>query len=248
MRAATARTARGARRGQSATTAKKAVLVKKALLVKRTVFAKKAVLVGPCPVSKSELMKMKAALKGAVLIAVDGGLVTCRKVGLKPDLAVGDWDSLRSRSPLDGVPHITLARDKDQSDTYYALLGAITAGAREVEGYGLTGGRPDHHFAVLADSVQAVSSGHLECVHLVGADAEYRIFSGELSLKLKLGSLVSVFAMGGNVTGVTLQGLRFPLKGETLLPSSRGLSNVVERSSVRVSCDQGVLMVVVPAV
>ena len=209
----------------------------------------KAVLVGPRPVKQPELKKLIASVRGAQLIAVDGGLVTCHRAGLEADIAVGDWDSLRLPKLLKGVPHLTLPRDKDQSDTYSALLAAVSLGADHVEGFGLTGGRPDHHFAVIADAAQAVASGYLKHVHLLGDDGDFYLFSGELTLKVKRGALVSAFAMGSRARGVSFQGLRFPVNESVisvLEPSSRGLSNVATRADVSIRVQQGVLMVIVP--
>ena len=53
------------------------------------------------------------------LVAVDGGLKTCRAAGRRPDLWVGDGDS--SRTIPKNIPTVVYPTDKDVSD-----LGAVS--------------------------------------------------------------------------------------------------------------------------
>jgi thiamine pyrophosphokinase len=183
-------------------------------------------------------------------IAVDGGLDQCRRLGREPDFAVGDWDSLEDRRLLDRVPHLTLSQEKERGDFFHGLLAAASFGFVEVEAHGFTGGRPDHLWAVLADSARAVASGHFLKIELRGPEGGYYFFSeklrGGLSLALPRGAVVSVFPAESIAKGVTARGLRYPLRRESLTPSSRGLSNRVDRSPISIRCVKGVLLVIVP--
>ena len=59
--------------------------------------------------------------------------------------------------------------------------------------------------------------------------------------------LVTLLAINGPAVGVVTEGLVYPLRGETLEPgSSRGVSNVFEAETGRVSLEQGVLLAVLP--
>ncbi len=82
-----------------------------------------------------------------VLVAVDGGLRTCRAAGRRPDLFVGDGDS-SGRVPA-GIPTVLYPRDKSFSDFSGALREAAKRGATLVVVAGLLGGRIDHEWANL---------------------------------------------------------------------------------------------------
>ena len=62
------------------------------------------------------------------------------------------------------------------------------------------------------------------------------------------GGLCSLLPLGGPAVGVLTDGLRFPLRRETLAPgTTRGVSNEFLGTSATVSLDDGVLLAVVPA-
>ena len=63
-----------------------------------------------------------------LVIAADSGLTCAHRFGYKPDLIVGDMDSLVPASVLDSYPEekiLRFERDKDDSDTVIALKKAI---------------------------------------------------------------------------------------------------------------------------
>ena len=78
-------------------------------------------------------------------------------------------------------------------------------------------------------------------------DAVLHVVRGERTLAGAPGEFLSLFALGGPATGVTTEGLEYPLTGETLEPgTTRGVSNVFTRTDARVVLDSGVLLVVRP--
>jgi thiamine pyrophosphokinase len=185
-------------------------------------------------------------------VAVDGGLKIFKKVGWKPHFAVGDWDSLGSEKvshALRGVFHLTLPRNKDRSDLYYACRAALSAGANDLVCLGVTGGRPDHQLATLFD-LSEISGRCDSRVTVVAVDNSTRYYflsekNPEWSAELSPGQLVSVFAMGGEARGVTLQGFKYPLRNAVLQPSSHGLSNRAAQTQCAVRVKKGRLVVMV---
>ena len=62
------------------------------------------------------------------------------------------------------------------------------------------------------------------------------------------GELVTLLALHGPATGVTTEGLRYPLHEATLMPgSTRGVSNVLDAPTARVVLATGVLLALRPA-
>jgi thiamine pyrophosphokinase len=73
------------------------------------------------------------------------------------------------------------------------------------------------------------------------------VVRGEQTLTGAVGDLVSLIPMGGPASGVTTQGLRFPLDGETLDPlSGRGVSNTIVAVPAVVTVASGVLLAIRP--
>ncbi|MCM2279325.1 MAG: thiamine diphosphokinase [Oligoflexia bacterium] len=213
---------------------------------------RRAILIGPRPVPPALVRELRLG-PGDFIIAVDGGLRRCRRLGLRPGLAIGDWDSLGARSPeraLAGIPHLTLPREKDWSDLCYALDAAEALGAREIVCLGVTGGRPDHQLGVLLDLSEAAASSasRFRSVQAWGADGRYHFISSRMprwTARLEPGRCVSVFALGGPAKGVSLRGFRYPLRNAPLVPSSRGLSNRVVSRVCTVAVGRGSLLVLV---
>ena len=77
--------------------------------------------------------------KEDMLIACDGGYAHCRERGIRMDLVVGDFDSLKEVPQHPGV--IVLKPEKDETDTGWAVMEGFQRGYREFVIYGGTGGR-----------------------------------------------------------------------------------------------------------
>ena len=92
--------------------------------------------------------------KRLLIVAADGGAAKAELLGLRPDVVVGDLDSLapetRERLRADGVDIRAHPADKDESDTHLALREALARGASQLVLIGALGGvRPDHALANL---------------------------------------------------------------------------------------------------
>ena len=190
-------------------------------------------------------------LEGASLVvAADGGAASLERLGRRPDVLVGDLDSvpgaLVDRLRADGVPVERHPTDKEASDTELALRRAMSAGADEIIVLGAVGGeRLDHQLAnllLLADPALAGLA-----VRIVHGPTTVRVARGgeELELAGRVDDLVTLLPIGGDAHGVTTDGLRWQLAAATLsMGPSRGLSNVVARAPASVSLEEGTLLVV----
>jgi thiamine pyrophosphokinase len=188
-----------------------------------------------------------------LLIAADGGAAKVLAADLLPDIVVGDFDSLRpaERVRLEGLGiDLREARaDKDESDMELCILTAIEAGAARISILGALGGsRPEHTLAniwLLADprfaGVEIEILGNASRTFLVGTlDGP-----GHGRIDGVAGDFVSLFPVGGPASGVTTEGLRFPLRDEELpVGPSRGLSNELLAQHGSVTTGRGRLLIV----
>ena len=196
---------------------------------------------GSRPAELLEAIRQAARFdRNAPLIAVDGGLSTCRAARRKPDLFVGDLDS--TPTPPRGIPSNIFPVDKDFSDFAGALADASRLGAGVVVIAGLLGGRLDHEWANLLELGEAASrfAGFLAPT----ARGLIAVTSTGAIAAAAAGRIVSVFALSG-AASVTLTGTRWTLAKRRITPGSLGLSNIA-RSRVALTVHDGVAGLLFP--
>jgi len=77
------------------------------------------------------------------IIAADSGYRTAAALGIRPHIAMGDFDSYRDPLPQD-MPILRVPAEKDVTDTMLACEFARDKGCRTLTVVGGTGGRIDH--------------------------------------------------------------------------------------------------------
>ena len=180
---------------------------------------------------------------GDLQIAADAGLLLCRKEGLRPDLVMGDFDSME----LEGTPEgcIRVPVEKDDTDTMLAIREGLKRGCGEFYLYGGTGGaRLDHTLANLQGLAFLCRRGARG--YLYDRDFVYTVIENTtLTLPRQVDwGLVSLFSMDSQVEHVTLTGLQYPLEDGTLTSGfPLGVSNHFVADTARITAGRGLLLV-----
>jgi thiamine pyrophosphokinase len=184
-----------------------------------------------------------------LVIAADGGARHAASLRRRIDLWVGDGDSIAppelDRLAAAGVRIERSPTDKDETDAELAVLAAIRAGPTRITVLGALGGeRLDHELG----NVWLLAHPGLQGrdVRLLGAATRIRLAGpGRIDLGGRAGDLVSLLPFGGDVLGITTEGLRYPLRDEPLrIGPSRGLSNVRTSAEAGLTIREGRLLVV----
>ena len=178
---------------------------------------------------------------GDLVIAADSGLELASRLGLTPDLIVGDFDSLGRAPTGDNV--VTLPVEKDVTDA------AAAVGLGRERGYsrfcfvGCTGGRPDHTFAAYQLLAELAGRGEIGLLFGDGFTVT-AIKDGALSFLALPSGTLSVFAVGGNASDVSIAGAFYPLSQATLTPTfPLGVSNSFVGKPVSVTVGRGSLLI-----
>jgi thiamine pyrophosphokinase len=193
------------------------------------------------------------------VVCADGGAKHLHRLNFRPDLLVGDLDSI---SPVDrawldnlAVPVREYPAVKDETDAELAILAAMEdlpepRGQHELIVLAALGSRPDH---VLANQLLAARLA-IQGWQLILTDGESMIYTltGGQTLTLDLPvdqanpMAVSAIPVTGLVAGLTYSGLTYPLNDATLeFGSTRGVSNRVKKCPVTIQLQSGVLLIVV---
>ena len=178
--------------------------------------------------------------KDDYVIAADGGLVHARKLGIRPHRILGDFDSL-GYAP-DGANVFPV--EKDDTDAMLAVRQGLELGYREFVLYGsLDGPRLDHTVANF-QTLQYLAD-HDAAGYLVGERCLVTVVkNGSLRFPPTAEGTVSVFCLGKDAEGVTLEGLHYPLKNGTLTSGfPLGVSNHFTGKAATITVENGSLLV-----
>ena len=185
---------------------------------------------------------IKLSGKYDFVIAADGGYDKALSLGLKPDVFIGDMDSVRSK--VGEIEKIRLQVEKDFTDTEAAIEKAIELGFEEIDVIGATGTRFDHSFANACLLKKYVS----ENVKIRILDSHNEIFAinRECVVKGRKGETVSLLPLDSKVFGVTLKGFYYPLEdADVKLGTTLTVSNIITDDIAKIEIKEGVLLVII---
>lgn len=179
--------------------------------------------------------------KPGMVIAADGGYEKVKELGIKPDIVIGDFDSLGYIPENETV--IKYPKEKDDTDMMLAFKEGIKNGCDTFVIYGGLGGRIDHTVAniqflgyMTKNKVRGYLVGDGYCITAIYDDTIY--FDDTHT------GTISVFCFGDIAEGVTIKGLKYELKDALIshtIPFAVSNEFIGKRS--RISVDDGELLV-----
>jgi thiamine pyrophosphokinase len=186
---------------------------------------------------------------GDRVICADGGAHHAHAMGLTPDVVVGDLDSLdpglRTELEAAGARFEVHPTRKDETDLELALRFAIDEGADEIEVLAMLGGRLDQSMANLL----LLARPEFASVWVQFTEGTQTVWAArggqQTEIKGSNGDLLSLVPLTPLVTGVTLEGVEWPLHAATLqLGSTLTISNTLTAPIARLSLQEGLVLVV----
>ncbi len=195
------------------------------------------------------LYSSQALRLAELIIAADNGAQYCFDHGILPDVLIGDLDSLTPSllQELEAADTHIIKHpiDKDATDLELALDHALHHHASHITILGGLGGRWDMSLANIL--LLAHEKYQQLAICIVDHDHLMYVINAQNPLKLqgREGETVSLLPLTDKVTGVTTMNLRYPLQNDILYAAStRGISNQMLDSEVRISLNDGVLLCV----
>jgi len=181
-------------------------------------------------------------------IFCDAGLSHAGGLGVKPDVVVGDFDSCEPGDLewwKERCEIIQLPREKDDTDTMFAVKLAVERGYCDFVLLGAMGGRFDHALGNI--SILLYLNGLGKKAVLIDDYSLMQIAGKETLLIEDSCSYFSVLTVAGNVSGVNIKNAKYPLENALLSPDFQlGISNEVLPGKVaEVSVESGRVLVVV---
>lgn len=185
----------------------------------------------------------------AYVVAADSGLHHAAMLGLNVDLVIGDMDSVEPAA-LDAAIEggSTTERhpiDKDHTDLELAIEAAVARRPKRILIVGSYGGRLDH----LLGAMQLLAATAARVDEITWTDGRTDVAACRpgraVIIRGQAGDRVSLLPGVLDATGISVEGLRWTLDGETLSAgSSRGLSNILIGDRAVISVEAGLILII----
>lgn len=160
---------------------------------------------------------------------------------LKPNVILGDFDSIDVDEIDDGAEIIRFSPEKDYTDGHLAVQLAIDRGAEEITVFGAFGGRPDHEYSNLSLLYLAKCAGVV--AKLIGAGYCVTLENGRIEKTVAKGAYVSLVPFFQSAHILSTKGLKYPMKNVTLdRLHILGISNEALSDSFTVETDGELLV------
>lgn len=176
-----------------------------------------------------------------LVIAADGGYAYLEKMGIRPHVLIGDFDSLAL------IPeHQSMIRHspiKDDTDMALAVAYAAELGCQRFFLYGGLGGRLDHTLANL-QLLNGMSHQGFEA-YLIGEGNVITAITGEeICFSETAKGMISVFCLGEPAKGIDEKGLKYELDQAVMTCDvTLGVSNEFTGNAGRIAVQEGTLII-----
>lgn len=180
--------------------------------------------------------------ENSYVIAADSGYSLVKKLGIKPDLIVGDFDSL-SEIVSEDCQIINAPVDKDDTDTMLAVKKALSMGFDDITLASSIGGRLDHTYANIQTLAYIVDK-NVQCCMIGENDIVYLLKQGEYVFNNINNMYFSIFAYSNNAI-ISTSGTKYNLTEYSLTNKfPLGVSNVIIDQNCNLSVKEGQILVI----
>lgn len=200
---------------------------------------KKCVIISGAP--EEDINYIKKYLYDSFIICADSGYLKCVKLGIKPDLIVGDFDS----APVADIPCeiVKLEVRKNDTDTFHCVKIAVQKGFDEIVILSGIGSRFDHTYSNVLSLAYCIDKKVKAC--LINSKNKIFIVDSPVTLESNGYKYFSLFALFENVDNLTIKGAEYDLDNYNLEPFDQlTQSNSFKGENVSISFIKGKLLII----
>ena len=201
----------------------------------------RCVIIGAAPINNYK--KIRSFLRpDDFVIVCDGGLNHIKKLRVKPNLIVGDFDS--HKNPNLPIETIALPCEKDDTDSVFALKTAISRGFKDFLFIGMIGARLDHGLGNLYMLIKCHEEG-LKAL-MLDDYSEMQIVGKQEAYITDAYPYFSLLNITGLARGITIRDAKYPLENAQIKQDYQyGISNeVLPNKKAAVSVSEGQLLLI----
>jgi len=184
------------------------------------------------------------------IIAVDSGLDFLRSKSIKPDLILGDFDSLQEPSILSEYPSsiiLQFPQAKNETDMELAVKWCISNKIKEIVICNDMKGRLDHTLGLIQNLILATKAAIPARIE-TGSQVVF-FLDNITQLSFPSASLLSIIPYSRNVSFTKSTGLQYPLDGISIsIHSSRAISNVIIDPGAVINKKNGLALAIITPV
>lgn len=182
-----------------------------------------------------------------LIICADGGIRHLLRLGISPDIFMGDFDScnfddVEYSAFLEKAEIMRYNPMKDDTDMQLCIDCAIDRKCDDIALFGALGGRIDHELSNIFHLKYMLDKG--VCGSIISEKNRIYITDNHLKIAKADGFKLSVIPLTPVADGITLKGLLYHLDNASLVQgTSLGISNEFLADTAEISVKSGVLLV-----
>lgn len=182
------------------------------------------------------------------IICVDGAMRHIVKMDIRPDVVIGDLDSISDEYLQiikdKEIPISKFPSEKDETDTELAVMLALEKQSSEIILIGGVGSRIDHSFINITLLANTAKKG-IKCRLIHEKNDCYFVDSKISFVDFDRRCNLSIIPITDEIIVGKTEGLYYPLENEVIcMGSSRGISNVAIDNKVEITIKKGVAMII----
>ena len=177
------------------------------------------------------------------LICADGGANSALKMGLIPDVIIGDLDSISPEAlkEFKSVSKIIRLKRQNDTDVEKCLKYAIRKKYDEALLLGATGNRLDHTFCNIGIVLKFFPKIKIS---LIAEDSFLKAYTNNVELKTLPGETISLYGISPK-TKITSMGLKYELRNIAIPFGIReSTSNIAMKNFVKLNINGGVIFII----
>ncbi len=206
----------------------------------------KVLIIGSGTIKKTKIIKTYSTFSDYIICA-DGGASYALRENIKPNLILGDLDSI-DNDDLDVIrkENINIKKyptNKDKTDMELAIEEALKAGAKEITMMGAIGTRLDHTmcnimllYPLLKRNIKAKIVDENNVIYMINK---------RIKINKNKKKYISIIPLFSNIYGVSTKGFKYEVKNQEFkLFSTLGISNELLEDEGEINIDKGICLVI----